>query len=468
MIKAKKKLILTLLFVSLFCLGLFTPAGYIFAGTFSLSVRPYEGGYNLNYGKVSPLSVRIEKEVTVDINSDIAKQYRLVQTFLDPLSTQEGRYLTSGTFFVYGVRGTNKYGTLNVEQEIPVSQGRQVIYTSNQEGAADSFTLVYALVIPADATPGSYRGRMSFTLEPIDSTQVSETTILNIFAEVEVESAIEIRTTVGTRNIVLKAGKEPDESSGVVVNIKGGFGKQFRILQTVSEQPISTEGNLLNWESVKFIGTDAQKGMVINEQTALSQDAQIIYTSQTGGETDSFVLSYNLGDLTKEKAGTYRSRIKYLLEGMGFAQERLIDTLDLEIENPRVFDLVISPEMGGAIKFSDLKPLQSPKTQEVVFEIKTNIAKPYQVTQSATSLLTNKQGKVIPGEYFTLKEQELETKGQLKYPQKTEVKEGQMILFISDKEGSPDKFKVIYELTAPRDIHSGDYYTNFTYSVSEI
>ena len=468
MVKIERRFNLILLIANLFLFFFFAQPQGIFAATFSLSVRPYEGGYNLNYGKISPVSVRADKEVTVDITSDLGKQYRLVQTILDPLSTPEGSEITSGNFFVYGVRGSNKSGTLNVEQEVPVGLSRQVIYTSNQTGESDSFTLVYGLIISQDAAPGSYRGRIGFTLEPIDSTQSPETAILNIFAEVEVESAIEIKTVAGAKNIKLKPGEENTDSSSVIVNIQGGFGKQFQILQSITEQPVSSEGNFLDWEAVKFVGTNAQKGMVINEPTALSLRNQIIYTSLPGGEADSFVISYSLGDLTKEKAGSYKSKIKYLFEGLGFAQERLIETLDLEIDNPRVFDLSVSPQMAGVIRFRDLMPQQPPKTQEVILEVKTNIAKQYQLTQKVTSLLTSKEGNTIPQENFTLRQEGLETKGTLKCPDKTEVKTGEMVLFISDKEGLADKFKVIYELTIPRDIHPGEYSTGFTYSVSEI
>lgn len=440
---------------------------YSFAA-FTLSVRPYEGGFNLDYGNLGPASGRINKEVTINITSDIAKQYRLVQMLLEPLSTMQGSTISGNNFFVYGIRGSNQFGTLNVEQEVPVGLARQVLYTSNQTGVSDSFTLVYSLGVPADIEPGSYRGRISFTLEPIDSTQSPVTTVLNIFAEVKVESAVEIKTSLGTKDIILRPGREDTSSCDVIVNIQGGFGKQFRILQAPDEQPVSLEGQLLDWEAVKFIGSDAQKGMVVSESTPLANRQQIIYTSSPRGEADTFVISYILGDLSTQKAGIYRSKIKYILEGIGFGSARLIDILNLQIENPRVFDLTVSPEMGGSIRFRELKPNQPPKIQEVTFEVKSNIAQQYQVTQNAASLLTSKEGKVISKEYFTLRQESLDTKGTLKCPNKIEVKEGQMVLFISDPLGSPDKFKVIYELTVPRDIYSGDYYTNFTYSVSEI
>jgi len=43
-----------------------------------------------------------------------------------------------------------------------------------------------------------------------------------------------------------------------------------------------------------------------------------------------------------------------------------------------------------------------------------------------------------------------------------------MSLFISDEKGSPDKFKVIYELSIPPDLKAGDYSTRITYSITAI
>jgi hypothetical protein len=458
-----KKVLAILILITFLAL----PSEYALA-TFSLSVVPYEGGYDLKYGKISLDLGRLNKEVTVDIASDIGKQYRLVQTLLEPLTTPEGRSIPQGSFVVYAIRGTNKYGTLNVEQEIPVRFGRQDLYTSNQTGAPDSFTLVYGLTPSSDFEPGYYRGRISFTLEPIDSTQSPATAILSILAEVEIESTIEIRTITGTKEIMLKADKEDNNASVVAVEIKGGFGKQFRILQVVNEQPVSSEGNLLDWEAINFVGKDAQKGMVINALTPLSSQPQVIYTSSPRGEADSFVIEYSLGDLSRQKADKYMARIKYILEGYGIVQARLLDTMALTIENPRVFDLAVAPETGGSIQFRDLKPQQPPKIQEVTFEVNTNIGKPYQVTQNMLNLLVNREGKTIASRYFTLRQESLETKGILKYPEKTDIKQGEMVLFISDREGSSDKFKVIYELSIPSDIQPGDYSTFFTYSVSEI
>jgi hypothetical protein len=440
----------------------------LLAATFSVSVRPYEGGYNLNYGKISPSSGQVSKELSVSITSDIGKQYRLVQSMLEPLAAMNGRALASNALRVYGLRSSNKSGTLNAEQESAVGLGRQVLYTSSQSGESDSFTLVYGLILPSDVQAGSYRGRISFTIEPIDSAVSAQTVILDILAEIDTESAIKIQVTSGGKNIVLNAGKEDYSSCDVLFEISGNLGGQYRILQIIEEQPVSIEGNPLDWTTVAFTGKEAQKGIVINEPLELSSREQVIYTSSPSGDADSFIVSYSLADLSSLGAGTYRGRIKYLLEGMSQANKRLLDVFSLEVENPRVFELIVTPEAGGELRFRDLNPAQPPRLQEVNFEIKSNIGKAYQVTQVMNSPLTSREGATLPKENFTLREASLETKGKIKYQEKKNIEEGQMVLFTSDEKGSTDKFKVIYELAAPRDVHPGDYHTNFSYSVSEI
>jgi len=140
----------------------------------------------------------------------------------------------------------------------------------------------------------------------------------------------------------------------------------------------------------------------------------------------------------------------------------------LVIDNPRRFELVIKPEAAGILRFANLKPRQPPKLQEVVFQVNTNIGKQYQVTQHLSSLLTNVEGRVIPTKYFTLRQENLGGKGEVKYTEQSQIKEGEMVLFISDKEGGPASFKVVYQLDVPSDVHWGDYSATFTYSLAEI
>jgi hypothetical protein len=435
---------------------------------FSLSVTPYEGGYDLRYGKIASVDGRVNKELVVRVTSDQNVRYQLVQSFFEPPSTPEGASLMPGSFFVYALRGTNQYGTVNVEQGTPVGMGRQILYTSGSSGPSDSFTLVYGITLPPDTAAGIYRGRIGFSLEPIDSTLSPQSAILNIYLEVYGQGGIKITTSSGIKTLSLKPG-DPEISTGrAIFEITGSRGRQFRILQSADAQPVSAAGEVLNWESVRYAGFDARSGIAISTPVELSDKQQVVYTSSASGDADAFSLEYSLGDLSAQKSGKYRAQLKFFLQDASSGQLEVLDTIALEIDNPRVFDLVVTPEGGGSIRFWDVRPLQPPKIQEAIFEIKTNIGRQYQVTQNVASPLTNREGYMIPDANFTVQQFSLETKGDLKFLEKTPIKQGQSVIFISDKDGSADKFKVIYELTIPRDVRGGDYSTTFSYSIVEI
>jgi len=442
-------------------------AGY---AAFSLSVTPYEGGFDIRFGKIDVSLGRINKEFTVTLNSDIGTQYRLSQNFLDPPSTIEGVDLPQKALVVYAVRGSNKYGTLNVEQDTPILSGKQLLYTSNQAGDSDSFTLVYSLIPSPDIASGFYRGRIAFTLEPVNGAQDPVNVIMDISVDFSSVSSVEIKTETGSRSILLKPGREDSSSAGVIFDIKGGFGKQFRILQVIEEQPVSSDGMLLDWGAVSFVGQSAQKGTVPVQPQPLSARQDAVYTSSLQGAADSFVLEYALGDLSQQKAGRFRTKIKYVLEGVGFSKTQLLETLNFEVENPQVFDLVVAPEsQKGAIEFRNLRPTDTEaKRNEIVIEVNSNTGKRYQVTQNVYSDLVNKAGEPIRAKAFTLRTESMDTLGSLRFPNAENVQKGYTVLFVSDKKGSSDKFKVIYELAPSRDLKSGDYSTRITYSLSEL
>jgi hypothetical protein len=435
----------------------------------SLSITPFEGGYDIRFGKISYTGERINREIKLRVTSDIGKQYRVIQVVSDPLRTDAVEEFPFKNLVVYGLRGTNSFGTLHVEQAFPVNLNRQVLYTSSTSGASDSFTLVYSLIPPEQVHPGSYRGRISFVLQPIDSTQDQVIETINVFAEIDVASSVTVTTPTGGKNILLRSDRsEESERNKVLVNIVGGVGRQFRIVQSVTGQPLSSEGNRLDWQAVQFIGRGAQKGMLINEATALSTRQQIIYTSSPRGEADSFEIEYSLADMSRQKEGSYRTSFKYFLDGPD-AQMRLLETIGLEVEHPRVFELSVTPEnKRGILRFEALKPKEPPKVNEVIVEIKSNIGRRYQVTQNVYSDLINRQGDVIPPGYFTIRTESLDTKGNLRFSARQGVKKGDTALFISDDKGSSDKFKIIYELTIPADVPAGDYSTRISYSLIEI
>ncbi|MDD5669665.1 MAG: hypothetical protein PHE58_06530, partial [Candidatus Omnitrophica bacterium] len=290
-IPVKTKIVCTML--SMLFMGVLVSFPVCSWAAFSLSATPYEGGYDLNFNTVSTKTGRVNKEMTVRVTSDIGKQYRVIQTLLDPLVNARGEKLPEGALFVYAIRGSNKYGSLNIEEQVPINWSQQVVYTSGSNGASDSFILVYGFVPVEGMSSGSYRGRIGLTLEPINSNEGVVNIVLNTLAEVEAEGvAVDIKTLRNTKEIQINSGKSDVNSSTVLFDIKNSLGRQFRIIQMVEQQPVSMEGDQLDWQSVECIGHDARKGTALSDLTPLAPKQQVIYQSSPSGDADSFTIGY--------------------------------------------------------------------------------------------------------------------------------------------------------------------------------
>jgi hypothetical protein len=260
----------------------------------------------------------------------------------------------------------------------------------------------------------------------------------------------------------LNTQRAEGRSADVIVEIKGERQAAFQMAQQLKEPLTSQDGRALSADAVTFQLSDTKKGSGPTQATPLSTRADWVYTSSPAGDADTFVLTYRMAENEDALAGIYKSQIGYFLESG--AERDSLEVLGFEVEIARQFDLNVTPETGGVIEFHDLKAQEPPKRSEVLIEVKSNIGKEYQVSQQLVSALVNKEGTAIPEKNFTLKEETVLPF--LSGP--TEVKAGDLILFVSDKAGSSDQFKVIYELIPSIDIPAGDYTARVMYSISEI
>lgn len=444
-----------------FFLGFFLLTAAPSYAAFNVSVTPYEGGFNLDFGKVGFTPENAVKEVSVRIDSTIAKQYRLLQTLMEPLISTQGDAIGPGAFVVSSTRGSSRSGTLLTDFEVPVTMNRTPLYVSDQQGNPDSFTLVYALKGFGSVPSGSYRGRLRFTLEAVDSSLQQVEVYLTVLAEIENnEASISVSTPTGAKTISVKIAKTGVETGDVIFSMKNPpRNAAGRIIQVFSGAPTSSDGSELPLEAILVQAGDSPAVPVASErQTILSA------LPQKEGDT---VIRYGLSEGAL-KAGLYRSTVRYILEGGKTPAE--LGSFSFEANVEKIFDLQMTTESGGGIiTFRDLKPNQPARNFEVSVTVKNNTGKRFQVTQKVLSDLANKAGQSIPGENFTvMMEKSPETKGTLKIPAKTAMRIGEQVLFLSDNAGTPGTFKIIYGLSTPDSVKAGDYSASVVYSLSEI
>jgi len=432
---------------------------------FTLSATPFEGGFDIRFGKLRAEVPEVKKEITLRVTTDQGKKYRVYQELVTPLRNSEGQEIPYNNLQFYTLQGSNSLGSLTTTQEQGVRRGRSLLYTSNTQGQGDSFILVHTLSLPEGLPSGTYRGRFQFTVETTDGSQVQR---ININAVVTLESSasVEVSTSSGSRTIELKAGDLLAQKNEVLFEVTGSLGRTYRITQSLVDS-LRSDGEELPQGSVIFKVSEGRNGAVAGEGS-LSRRDETLYTSSPHGDADTILVSYKLTEPLNASAGTYRGRIQFFIEGAASLKTTSSFSFNFVVKIDPTFELNVSPETGGRIEFRDLKPQEQAKINEVIVEVNTNLGKPYQISQKVERLLTNKDGTTISKERFVFRQEKITDGGILKQPSNTPVEIGETTIYISDGKGSPANFKIIYELTVPEDLRAGNYSSNITYSISEL
>jgi hypothetical protein len=438
---------------------------------FDLSYLLDQGGSRLEFDRSN-----FSRGITFStLNDTPNNRYEIRQRIENPLRNRDNPSLTIGNnFVVRGFRGSNRYGDLRLPTGDIAVRNDELIYVSDQAGTADSFTLVYAITNSQELAPGYYTGRISLVLNPISSSALPVTKVIEVYVNIPNDGgslSVSVAPAEGASSIILNPLETNDlrGASNAVVTINSSFNGPFRIMQMLPAPIQSGDGKFIDNHQLLFSIPDATKGVAINSPTPVSNNIQTIYSSRPDGSADkAFTIAYSLADPLSLVAGNYRSRIQYLLESSG--KQINLGALDLEIRQERVFEIAISPQdQRYSIDFANLKPADGPRFNEVLIEVKSNLGRPYQVTQNVLSELMSSTGEKIPDKNFSLQTLAVDnTKGSLKIANKTTVEKGNTLLFVSDANGTADKFKVIYELICPVDLRAGNYSSRITYTLTEI
>ncbi|MDD5005941.1 MAG: hypothetical protein PHS93_05510 [Candidatus Omnitrophica bacterium] len=455
---------------------------------FTLAVDPYEGGYDLRFGKIDTQQSKVVKELTITVTSDIGKQYRVYQRLDKPLTTADGIEINRNQFKMYPLINSNAKGTLERIEEFPVMSGDTLIYTSNTAGEGDTFRVVYTFEPSAQQSEGSYYGRFIFILSPVDASQDQVIKTLNMYVDLTNEGTVEISTDTGAKAIRITSSDldriEP-ENPAVSLNIKGNLGTPYRLYQKISDSLIkSGSGDLFDLTKVKFRATEANSGKVVKEgNLAELKTKSLIYASDNLGSANAIKIEYIPVDgFAQQKANEYRGAINYYMELEGTlatVDSGYIDSVDAEFNVEPIFRIIAtlvteegkkSQEGVAFLQFGEVGYKTGTKENKVNIKIESNSEKPYLVTQKLTAPLQNEEGYEIPPESFTFKlEAKDDTQGAIKLTEENPIDaKKDVTLFVSDGSGDSDEFDIVYKLKLSSDTHGGNYNTGISYSLSEL
>lgn len=485
-----RKQVLTLLkIVIIFCVFvLFKPIQPCFAA-FSLTVDPYEGGYDLRFGKSSTQDPKVVKEITIRVTTNIGKQYRVYQRLEKPLTTPDGVEIDHNNFKMYTLINSNTRGTLERIEEFPVMSSDTVLYTSDTAGTGDSFRVVYTLQPTIDQVAGSYHGRLIYYVVAIDSTQEQEVETLNMYADLTNEGAVEVSTESGFKRIRISSSDLNDiapQYPVVNISIKGNLGSRYRIYQGLGGSLVKgSGGERFDLSKVAYKITDSRSGAVIKEGDLSDlRSKSLVYVSDDLGSSNDIAIEFiPAKDFIEQRADTYTGAISYSIEldkARTTFESGYIDSMDVEFDVEPIFRIVVTSvssdgetiiqEGSAVLRFGELSYKTGANESKVNMKIESNLDKPYLVTQKIMGPLQNDEGDKIPGKLFTFElSKDEDSDATIKFDTETSIdSENDVAIFVSNDNGDSDEFEITYKLRVTADTPGGNYNTGVSYSLSEL
>ncbi len=129
---------------------------------FFLDTEIEQSATNLNFGVFKSGEEKQERRVLLTVHSNLGQPYQVSQIVPRKLTNAEGTVIPREHFQFFG--SDAQTGVLTVMSPTPVQEGESVVFTSNQKGAPEKFTLNYILTIPHGARAGSYNSEVKYSI----------------------------------------------------------------------------------------------------------------------------------------------------------------------------------------------------------------------------------------------------------------------------------------------------------------
>lgn len=255
----------------------------------------------------------------------------------------------------------------------------------------------------------------------------------------------------------------------VTLSVTSDRGAQYRISQTVY-QPLTNEfGNTIPQGAFIVFSPSNPLGTLRTQlETPITMGQAPIYTSNTAGDTDSFVSVFNVKLPEDQPGGVYHTQITFTAELVN-AQSGVspsIVTMDVRVEITPDFRIAIQNVRGGRyLEFERISKDRPSSAAALKIEIESNIGTKYRIIQQLTEPLVSAEG-------FSLDESRLlfvssgGDHGSLTAagsPQ--EVPESPALLYTSSETGQGDVIQLQYQLTPGESQKAGVYSGNISFKI---
>ena len=148
----------------------------------SLSVNPVDGSNSLRFERIPVAGEENKKEIHIRVISTNGNRYQVFQRVLEPIVDEKGDALNLQAMETQTLPNSNSAGTLYLQNSDHLSMSDQLLYSSSQTGASDSFIIGYSLNQNFINAGGKFRGRLVFTVRGMGNGSSDQVTI-DVFLE---------------------------------------------------------------------------------------------------------------------------------------------------------------------------------------------------------------------------------------------------------------------------------------------
>ncbi len=426
---------------------------------FSLDVTSIRSGRDIRFETIREGQAIRNEEVTFTITTTEAKQYRVTQAMNSPLMNERGGALPADAVKMFSPSSVR--GVLRPTLPTALGAGTDVIYTSDLAGTGDSFVLAFAIEPSRlEGASGTYQSQLVYTLEAVQGGASPVTVIRNIRIEIATDFKMRITSPHGGQDLNLGriTKQNPSGSGALEFEINSSIGVPYRINQQLSGPLSNGQGDFIDADRILF-ETEGLRG-------ALSDSPALLFHSDDKGGSANFQVVYSAPDLSKVRAGFYRSSLSFTAESNSGLVSQHAVTVPVELEVTSIFNLDVQFEEGTtSLNFGSFSENKTQESRRVLLKTFTNLGTQYQVSQTVTRPMTNQEGQKIKNFSYVVKGPR--EAGFVSATLKS-VEIGDSVLFISDNHGTPADLTVEYQLSVATDQRGGQYSSDIAYAMTAI
>ena len=277
---------------------------------FNIEITNEHSTRNLDLGRIGKERASARQTLVFDITSNVGSTYRIFQQLTEPLVSAEGGTLDDAAFS-FSPSG-NAEGSFSSGSGSPVPVSQSLLYTSGEWGGSDRFQLEYVLAPDLSEKAGSYRGNLSFRVESNSPFVTQEVINMPVVVEIQTIFSLDVAFTQG-RSLNFGAFKTGDEKQDRQARLKvnSNLGQPYQITQIVPRKMMTDEGTPLADGNFQFFTQNVHTGTASAAPHAVEAGESVIYTSDSKGTPEEFLVNYSLSIPRDSRAGSYTSEVKY-------------------------------------------------------------------------------------------------------------------------------------------------------------